>query len=397
MLTPESTDRTVYLDNAATTPLHASVRSEMNRAFYLYGNPSSIHGPGRAAKEYLEDARDRLARIVGADPGEIIFTGGGSEADNLALLGYAIKHAGRGRHAVTSPLEHPAVKNALAFLELVHDFEVTVLPVDEYGLVMPADLEAALRPDTVLATVMYANNEIGTLEPVSELARVCADREVFFHTDAVQAFCKIPFTAPEVGMDAYAAAAHKIHGPKGVGFLYLEGGATDETGARRLFPLVHGGGQESSLRAGTENVAGVAGLVKAAEILAGNPATFAAEVARQEELRDRITREVLAEVDGAYLNGHPERRLPNIVNVGLPGIDGPALALALDEVGICVSTGAACHSDATVPSAVLRALGRTPVEATQSIRVSVGKFTTDEDVDYLLEQLPGAVRRVAHA
>jgi cysteine desulfurase NifS len=371
--------RRVYLDNNATTAMATTVREAMLP--YLetrQGNPSSIHGAGRDARTAVAEARRQVARLIGARPSRIVFTGGGSEADNLALKGVAFAQHCQGRHIVTTQIEHPAVLKACEFLERT-GFEVTYLGVDSDGLVDPEELRRALTDATILVSVMLANNEVGTIEPIRELAAVAHERGVLFHTDAVQAAGKIPVDVEELGADLLSVSAHKFHGPKGVGALYVRRGVA-------LEPLVHGGKQESGLRGGTENVAAIVGMGRAAELAQGSQRDGAAI----RERRDRLEREILEAVPGGQLNGHRERRLPNTLNLTLPELRGEALVVALDQHGISLSSGSACKAGSPEPTHVLLAMGRSEEQAHCSVRFSLSQETTDEDV----ETTAAALRRV---
>lgn len=371
----------IYLDNAATTRLDPRVFEAM-APYYLreYGNPSSLHSFGVEAREAVEAARSRLAKTLGVRPEAVIFTSGGTESNNLALKGVAFANRHRGRHLVTTAIEHDCILSSCRWLESV-GFEVTYLPVDRNGLVDPALVEQAIRPDTVLVSVMHANNEIGTIEPIGEIAGICRERGVAFHTDACQSFGKIPLEAGQC--DLVTVNAHKIHGPKGVGALYVGEGV-------KLEAWQHGGGQEHGLRSSTENVPGIVGFAAAAELAAQS---IEAESRRLSGMRDRIIDTILRETEAAYLNGHRHLRLPNNVNLGFRGYEGDAikLLLELDRKGIAVSTGSACSSNTGTASHVLSALGLNPLEARGALRISPGRFSTWEEIEYLLEVLPQAV------
>jgi len=377
--------RNVYLDNAASTAVDRRVREEMLP--YLdesFGNASSLHASGRKAREAVESARSRIAALIGASrPEEVIFTSGGTESNNLALKGVAFAHRGKGRHIVTTRIEHDCVLNSAAWLER-QGFAVTYLEVDPEGRVRPADLEAALRDDTILVSIMHANNEIGTIEPLRELARICADRNIPFHTDACQSFGKLPIDVQKDDLGLVTLNSHKIYGPKGVGALYVSGAVPIE-------PWQHGGGHEFGLRSSTENVPGIVGFAKAAELCEEERS---GEMPRLTGLRDRIIDTVLETFPGAYLNGHRSQRLPTNVNVGFFGLEGEAISLLLrlDERGIAIATGSACSShQGDQPSHVLLAIGRDPVQARGAVRVTLGRFTAGEDVDYFLEELRSAL------
>jgi len=380
------TDRLIYLDHAATTPVDEQVVAAMLPYFTeFYGNPSSIHRAGRAALEALDDARETLASVFGASRKEIIFTGGGSEADNLAIKGVALaqRQAGKGAHIITSAIEHHAVLHAVEYLEAL-GFEITVLPVDTGGLVRPADLQAALRPDTVLATIMYANNEIGTIQPLAELGAICRAQGVPLHTDAVQATGSLALKVDALNVDLLTLAAHKFYGPKGVGALYVRRGTP-------LLPQINGGGQERRRRAGTENVAGIVGMATALRLAEEHRASYANHCAA---LRDRLIAGVLERIPYTSLNGHPTQRLPNNANIAFEYVEGESVLLVLDQHGIAASSGSACTSGSLEASHVLTALGLPYERAIGSVRFSVGKSTTAADIDYLLDVLPALIERL---
>lgn len=380
-------ERTIYLDHAATTPLDPRVLEAMLP--YLtehYGNPSSIHRPGRVALQALDDAREQVALVLGCSRREVIFTGGGSESINLAIKGAALarRAAGARAHLIASAIEHHAVLHAAEYLQQHHGFEVTLLPVDERGLVRPDDLRSALRPDTALVSVMYANNEIGAIQPLAELGAICREVGVPFHTDAVQAAGALPLDVEALRVDYLSLTAHKFYGPKGVGLLYARRGAP-------LLPQINGGAQERRRRAGTENVAGIVGLA-AALTLAEERRPAAAE--RLRALRERLVDGVLAAVPDSWLNGDRVQRLPGNANLGFAGIEGESLLLLLDQAGICASSGSACTSGSLEPSHVLLALGLSPAAANASVRFSLGRGITEADITYVLETLPPLVARL---
>lgn len=379
-------EREIYLDHAATTPVDERVIAAMLPYFgQMFGNPSSIHRSGRAALDALDQAREAVAEVLGAHYKEIVFTGGGSEADNLAIKGAALaqRQAGKGAHIITSAIEHHAVLHAFEYLE-AEGFEVSVLPVDAGGLVSPDDLRAATRPDTVLASVMYANNEIGTVQPVAELGAICRERGVLFHTDAVQAAGALPLKVGPLNVDLLTVTAHKFYGPKGVGALYVRRGTP-------LLPQINGGGQERRRRAGTENVPGVVGLAAALRLAEQQREAWAAHCAA---LRDRLIAGVLERVPLAALNGHPTRRLPNNANIAFDYVEGESVLLLLDQHGVAASSGSACTSGSLEASHVLRALGLPEERAIGSVRFTVGKDTRAEDIDYVIEILPGLIDRL---
>lgn len=379
----------VYLDNAATTPVDPRVLEAMQPYWLeVWGNPSSVYGVGRKARRALDDARDRIAQVLNCRANEIVFTSGGSESDNLALRGAAQAQAERNgaRHIVTTQVEHHAVLHAAQWLEKHAGFEVTYLEVDEFGRVEPAAVAAAVRSNTALVSVMSANNEIGTLEPIAEIVQAVkrTNPSTLVHTDAVQAGGLLPIDVEQLGVDLLALSGHKFYAPKGVGLLY----------ARRGTPLVHqlsGGGQERGVRAGTENVAYIVGMALALELAYRERA---ARVAHVSGLRDRLVAGVRERVSGAQLTGHPTERMPNSASFTIAGADGESLLLNLDQEGICASSGAACTSGTLEISHVLRALHLPEDVARGSLRLTTGVRTTDADVDHLLAVLPGIVERV---
>ena len=374
----------IYLDHAATTPLRPEVRDAMLP--YLdgvFGNPSSSHVFGRVAREVLDDAHERLARAIGADAREIVFTSGGTEADNLALKGAAWAGKAKGHRIVTTPVEHHAVGHTLAYLEKF-GFEVVEVPVDRYGRVDPADVESAITDRTILVSVMLANNEVGTILPVREIAEVVrAHRGILFHVDAVQAAAWVDMDVEALGADLVALAAHKVEGPKGTGALWIRRGT-------HILSQQHGGSQERHRRAGTENVAGAVGMATAFELAAAERVVTVPRVAM---LRDRLAAALLA-LPGVELTGHPVERLPHILSVVVPGIDGGSVALALDLEGIASSTGSACSSGSTDISHVLAAMGFPADEARGALRLSLGRTTTDAEIDEAARVVPAVIARL---
>lgn len=372
----------IYLDHAATTPLDPEVLDVMLPYFgEVYGNPSSVYGPGRKARAALDDARDIVAGVLGCESRELIFTSGGSESDNLALRGVASRNRERGNHIICSQVEHHAVLHTCQDLER-HGFDVTYLPVDAEARVSPADLAEALRPETVLVSVMTGNNEVGTLEPVRELAALTHSKSTaYFHTDAVQAFGKVPVRVDDLGVDLLSISAHKIYGPKGVGCLYVRMGT-------KIEPLITGGGHERNRRAGTENVAGIVGLAKAVEVAARD---FDRDITRLRDVRDRLTDGLLASISGARVTGDPNRRLPHHASFVIDDVEGDSLLMRLDREGVYASSGSACTSGSLEPSHVLLAMGISPREALSSLRLTVGKRTTEGDVDAAVEVIQEAV------
>ena len=367
----------IYADNAATTKMSpAAIEAFLRCAGETYGNPSSLYSVGQQAKETLERARADVAAVIGAEPGEITFTSGGSEADNQALRSAAAlgKKAGK-THIISTAFEHHAILHTLKKLE-AEGFSVTLLPVHEDGLVRPAELEAAIRPETCLVTVMYANNEIGTIQPIAELGAICRERGVLFHTDAVQAAGHLPIDVKAQNIDLLSASAHKFHGPKGVGFLYARKGV-------RLTNLIEGGAQEQGKRAGTENVPGVVAMAAA---LTESAAHMEENAARMRPKRDRLIAG-LREIPHSALNGDAERRLPGNVNFCFEGIEGESLLLLLDDRGISASSGSACTSGSLDPSHVLLAIGRKHDVAHGSLRLTIGEDATEEEIDYLIRNV----------
>ena len=377
-------ERLVYADNAATTSTSPAVLEAMMPYFgAVYGNPSSLHQKGREAKAAITAAREKIASILGVKPGEIYFTASGSEADNWAIKGAAHAYQNKGKHIISTKIEHHAVLHSMQALEK-EGFEVTYLDVDSDGRVSPEAVVAAMRDDTILVEVMYANNEIGTIEPIREIAAAVKARnpKCLVFTDAVQAVGAIEINIPELGVDMLSLSGHKIHAPKGIGALYIRNGV-------RVLPLIDGGGQERSKRGGTENVAYIVGLAKALEdAVAGIP-----ENARVEAMRNRLMDEI-TKLPHTRLNGPREGRLPGNVNVSFEYIEGESLLLLLDMAGICASTGSACSSSSLEPSHVLLSIGVPVEQAHGSLRLSIGRDTTDEDIDYILEKLPPIVQRL---
>ncbi|MGE5559861.1 MAG: cysteine desulfurase NifS [Chloroflexota bacterium] len=376
--------RQVYLDHSATTPTHPDVVAAMMPYFSdKFGNASSIHSFGREARKAVEAAREQVARLIGADPREIVFTSGGTEADNLAIRGVALANAKRGKHIITSSIEHHAVLHLCESLEK-EGYSVTYLPVDADGLVSVADVEKALRPDTILVTIMHANNEVGTIQDLAAISALLKPRNIYFHTDAVQSVGKIKADVNELGVDLLTLSGHKIYGPKGVGALYIRRGT-------KLESLAKGGSHERGKRAGTENVPGIVGLGKACEIAASE---LEQERERLMGLRDKLIRGISERISDVKLNGHPTQRLPHNVNVSIKYVEGEAMLLNLDMKGIAASSGSACTSGSLEPSHVLLAMGVPHEVAHGSLRLTLGRMTTAEDIDYVLDTLPEIVTRL---
>lgn len=380
-------ERIVYLDHNATTPMDPSATAAM--APYLgerYGNPSSVHRVGRLAREAVEEARGRVAALLAGQPEEVIFTSGGTEANNLAIKGivWAQGHGRRGCHLITTQIEHQSVLEPCRFLERAGVASVTYLPVDRDGLVDPADLEEALRPETVLISVMHANNEIGTIQPIEEVAAIARRRGVPLHVDAVQTAGKVALEVGRLGADLVSVSAHKCYGPKGVGALWVRRGV-------RLAAQQHGGHHERSVRGGTEPVAAIVGFGAAATLAADRLVERAAHV---QAMAQRLWCGLRERVDGIHLNGHATQRLPGTLNIAFEGVDGEVLLIQADLAGICLSLGAACDTGSVEPSHVLLAMGVPEPLARASLRLSLGTGTTPEEIDYCLETLPRLVGRL---
>jgi len=376
--------RRIYLDYAATTPTHPEVvKAMLPYLTNVFGNPSTIYSYGQEARGAIEEARTKVAELIGARGEEITFTSGGTEADNFALKGIAYASEHKGDHIITTSIEHHAVVESCKFLER-RGFKVTYLPVDGYGLVAPQDIKKAITNKTILISVIHANNEVGTIEPIGEIGKIAKEAGICFHTDAVQTVGHIPVNVDALGVDLLSISAHKVYGPKGVGALYIKKGT-------RLVPLMHGGEQEKRHRAGTENVPAIVGLGKAVE-LAGQE--MDKETERLTCLRDKLIKGLLERIDHIRLNGHPLKRLPNNVNVSVDFVEGESMLLNLDLEGICASTGSACSSSSLEPSHILLALGLPPEQAHGSLRFTLGRENTEEDIERVLEVLPGIVAKL---
>ena len=371
------------MDNAATTKMHPDVVSAMLPYMTEYfGNPSSVHDFSRAPKKAIEHAREQVAHVIGCKPEEVYFTAGGSESNNWAIKGVAFANQKKGRHIITSSIEHHAVIHPCEWL-VSQGFEVTVLAVDDYGIVSPESVAAAIRDDTILVSIMFANNEIGTIEPIAEIGAICKMRGVYFHTDAVQAVGHVPINVDAMNIDLLSLSAHKFHGPKGVGCLYIRKKV-------KIDGLIHGGGQERKRRAGTENVSGIVGLGAAIE----RAATVMPESSKHiQKLRERLIEGILT-IPHSRLNGHPVHRLSNNVNVIFEFIEGESILLLLNQSGVAASTGSACTSASLEPSHVLMACGIPHEHVHGSLRLTLGEETTEDDVSYVIEILPGIVQRL---
>ncbi len=375
--------RTVYLDHAATTPVHPEVIAAMLPYFNpMYGNASSVHGFGRKGRMAIDNAREIVAQAIGAQPNEIYFTSGGTESDNIALMGVAEALREKGRHLITSSIEHHAILDTCAYLEK-HGYEVTYLPVDVDGLVSPDDVQAAIRPDTILISIGHANNEMGAIQPLAEIGAIAKAHGVYLHTDAVQSFGTLPIDVNELQVDLLSLSGHKIYGPKGIGALYVRRGT-------RVRPIQFGGGQERKLRPGTENVPGIVGLGRAVELAMEERE---ARVEHMTRLRDKLIAGLTA-VPDVTLNGHPEKRLPGNVNISVKYVEGESLILSLDLRGIAVSSGSACTSGSLDPSHVLIAMGLDHLQAHGSLRLTLGRDTSEADIDYVIEVFPEVVAKL---
>ncbi len=376
----------IYLDHAATTPVERDVVEAMS-PYYSdnYGNPSSTHSFGQEAKGAVEKARSVIAAYLGADSSEIFFTGSGTESNNLAIKGASLYFGKEKDHIITSSIEHPSVLETVYFLEK-QNYRISVLPVDKYGLVDPLDVKKVITERTLLISVMHGNNEIGTIQPVSEIGIIAREKGVLFHVDAVQTFGHIPLKAEDVPADLITVSAHKIYGPKGVGALYCRKEASG-----KLLPLLHGGGQESGLRSSTHNVPGIAGFGKAAEIAGGKVKTDSKHIT---QLRDNFIKAILEKIENAQLNGHPSRRLPGNVNISFSGIKSDVMLLNLDMKGIACSSGSACKSSTVEPSHVLKALGFNEDIESSSIRFSIGRDNSQEELDHVLDVLVDSAKRL---
>ncbi|MBW6517074.1 MAG: cysteine desulfurase NifS [ANME-2 cluster archaeon] len=372
------------MDNSATTRPDPEVVSAMLPYFNEYfGNASSLHSFGQEAAGALNRSRQHVADLIGAQPDEVIFTSGGTESDNLALKGIAYLNKNKGKHIITSVIEHPAILNTCKNLQ-ENGFTVTYLPVDDQGLVDPGDVEDAIKSDTIIISVMHANNEIGSIQPIEDISRLAHEKGVLVHTDAVQSVGKIPVNVDDLGVDMLSLSAHKIHGPKGVGALYVRKGT-------RLESLIHGGGHERGKRSGTENIPGIVGLAKAAELAARRLEKDSAHMAN---LRNAAITKILDSIPDSYLNGHPTMRLPNNVHLRFSYVEGESMLMLLNMKGVAVSTGSACSSKSLEPSHVLTALGIPPEQIHGSLRITLGRENTMDEVDYVVENLVEIVKKL---
>ena len=373
-----------YMDHSATSPVNPEVLKEMLPYFTeSFGNASTLYALGREARTAMEKAREQVASLIGAQPEEVYFTSGGTESDNIAIKGASRHLKNKGNHIITSSIEHPAVLETCKHLEK-EGFRVTFLPVNEEGIVSLRDLKDAITPETILITVMHANNEIGTIQPIKEIGALAREKGIYFHTDAVQSVGKIPVNVGDMNVDLLSISAHKLYGPKGVGVLYIRRGV-------QIDPLLHGGGHERGMRPGTENIPGIVGLGKACQIAEDN---LEKNMEYVSSLRDRLIQGVLGNIEQSYLNGHPTKRLPNNANFRFTGIEGESLVLQLDAKEINASTGSACSSKKLEPSHVLMAIGLKEVDAHGSLRISLGTENTPQDIDYTIDAIDEVVERL---
>jgi len=374
----------IYLDYAATTPVDPRVLRAMLPYFSeKFGNTMSLHYFGQEAKEALEESREIVADLMGAKPSEIIFTSSATESNNLALKGIAFANKEKGNHIIISSIEHSCIMESAKWLER-QGFEITRLKVDKYGLVDPDEVKRAIKKNTILVSIIHANNEIGTIEPIEEIGKICKERGVYFHTDAAQSFGKIPIDVNKMNVDLLTASSHKMYGPKGAAALFVREGT-------KIEPILHGGGHEAGLRSSTVNVPAIVGFAKACEICKKE---MEKEAKRLIKLRDKLIKGVLEKIPGSHLNGHPTKRLPNNANFWFEGVEGESLVIQLDLMGISASTGSACSSEKLEPSHVLLAIGLTPEQAHGSLRLSLGRWTRKEEIDYVLEVLPKVIEKL---
>lgn len=374
----------IYLDYAATTPADPQVVKAMSPYFTeKFGNTMSLHNFGQEARQALEESREKVASLIGAKPNEIIFTSSATESNNLALKGITFANRNKGNQIIISQIEHPCIMESAKWLE-TQGFEITRLSVDKYGLVNPEDVKKAIRKDTILVSITHASNEIGTIQPIKEIGKICKERGVYFHTDAVQSFGKIPIDVNKMNIDLLSASSHKMYGPKGAACLFIREGT-------RIEPILHGGGQESGLRSSTVNVPAIVGFAEACKICKRE---MKKEAQRQIKLRDKLIKGVLRGIKRAYLNGHPQKRLPNNTNFWFEFIEGESMVIQLDLLRVAASTGSACSSLKLEPSHILLAIGLKPEQAHGSLRLSLGRWTTGKEINYVLEILPKVIKKL---
>ncbi|HOA70340.1 MAG: cysteine desulfurase NifS [Bacillota bacterium] len=377
-------ERLVYLDHSATTPVRPEVLAAMLPYFAnKFGNASSVHRWGYEARQAINDAREKVASLIEASPNEILFTSGGTESDNLAIRGVAHSRKAKGKHLITSQIEHHAVLHTFEALQK-EGFEVTFVPCDKYGLIDPDDIKRAIRKDTILISIMHGQNEVGTIEPIKDIGAIAREHGVLFHTDAVQSAGKVPIDVRDMNIDLLTVSSHKIYGPKGVGALYVRKGV-------RLVPQITGGAHERRMRAGTENVPGIVGFGEACRLA---KADLPEESQRLANLRDKLIQGILDKIPDVVLNGHPTLRLPHNVNVSVKYLEGESILLNLDRMGVAASSGSACTSGSLEPSHVLLAMGLSHETAHGSLRFTLGRSNTEEDIDYVLEVLPPIVEKL---
>jgi len=374
----------IYLDYAATTPVDPRVLKAMEPYFSeKFGNTMSLHSFGQEAKTALEESREIVADLMGAKPSEVIFTSSATESNNLALKGVAFANRKKGNHIIISSIEHSCIMESAKWLEQ-QGFEITRLKVDKYGLVDPEDVKKAIKKETILVSIMHANNEIGTIEPIEEIGKICKERGVYFHTDAAQSFGKIPINVSKMNIDLMTVSSHKMYGPKGAAALFVREGT-------KIEPILHGGGHEMGLRSSTVNVAAIVGFAEACKICKKE---MEKEAKRLTKLRDKLIKGVLEKIPGSHLNGHPTKRLPNNANFWFEGVEGESIVIQLDLLGIAASTGSACSSEKLEPSHVLLAIGLRPEQAHGSLRLSLGRWTKEKEIDYVLKVLPKVIDKL---
>ena len=374
----------IYLDYAATTPVDPRAVKAMSPYFTeQFGNTMSLHNFGQEAKGALEESREKIASLIGAKPNEIIFTSSATESNNLALKGIAFTNRKKGRHIIISSIEHPCIVESAKWLE-VQGFEITRLPVNKYGFINPDDVRKAIKKETILVSIIHASNEIGTIQPIKETGKICKEKRVYFHTDAVQSFGKISIDVNKMNIDLLSASSHKMYGPKGVACLFVREGT-------KIEPILHGGGQESGLRSSTINVPGIVGFAEACKI---SKKEMKKESQRLIKLRDKLIKGVLEKIKDTRLNGHPKKRLPNNTNFWFEFVEGESIVIQLDLLGVAASTGSACSSAKLEPSHVLLAIGLRPEEAHGSLRLSLGRWTTEKEINYTLKVLPEIIKKL---
>ena len=376
--------KSIYLDYAATTPVDPRVVKAMLPYFTKqFGNTMSLHSFGQEAKEALEESREAVANLMGAKPNEIIFTSSATESNNLVLKGVALADKEKGNHLIISQIEHPCIMESAKWLE-TQGFEITRLPVDKYGLIDPEEVKKAIKKNTILVSIIHASNEIGTIEPIEEIGKICREKRVYFHTDAAQSFGKVPIDVNKMNIDLLTASSHKMYGPKGAACLFVREGT-------KIEPLLHGGGHEAGLRSSTVNVGAIVGFAEACKICKKE---MEKEAQREIKLRDKLIKGVLEKIPNSYLNGHPKKRLPNNANFSFSFVEGESLVIQLDLLGIAASTGSACATAKLEPSHVLLAIGLKPEQAHGSLRLTLGRWTKEGDINYLLKVLPEVIKKL---